>query len=179
MSLCLCRTFFETSGKTMSQTFWAEFPALLLILGVFSGFLQWRRWLLCSGGFLRLCLPLSRLMWQVWHVETPCGVGQWKKLCWVGSSRETSLEVKQHANLPILLGWTAPLCPRAGGLCTGRGELTEAEVARGNQTILIYQTVKILSLQLRRRAINCVLITAAATSSECCNLRREWEETLN
>lgn len=48
----------------------------------------------------------------------------------------------------------------------------EAALAGRNLTILIYQIDKILSLQLRGYVINCVLITAAATSSECSNLRR-------
>lgn len=50
----------------------------------------------------------------------------------------------------------------------------EAEVAGGNLTILIYKIDKMLSLQLRGYVINCVLITAAATSSECSNLQRKW-----
>lgn len=48
----------------------------------------------------------------------------------------------------------------------------EAALAGRNLTILIYQIDKILSLQLGGYVINCVLITAAATSSECSNLRR-------
>ena len=48
----------------------------------------------------------------------------------------------------------------------------EAALSGRNLTILIYQIDKILSLQLRGYVINCVLITAAATSSECSNLRR-------
>ena len=50
----------------------------------------------------------------------------------------------------------------------------EAALAGRNLTILIYQIDKILSLQLRGYVINCVLITAAATSSECSNLWRNW-----
>lgn len=43
--------------------------------------------------------------------------------------------------------WTQPFVPELGDEALARG--ARAEIARGNQTILIYQTVKILSLQLR------------------------------
>lgn len=49
---------------------------------------------------------------------------------------------------------------------------TGAQLAGRNLAVLIYQIDKILSSQLRGYVINCVLITAAATSSECSNLRR-------
>lgn len=79
----------------------------------------------------------------------------------------------------------APLAPESCRPCPGPGRspragrqrephLSPAEpaLAGRNLTILIYQIDKILSLQLRGYVINCVLITAAATSSECSNLRR-------
>lgn len=49
---------------------------------------------------------------------------------------------------------------------------TGAQLAGRNLAVLIYQIDKILSSQLRGYVINCVLITAAATSSECSNLQR-------
>lgn len=49
---------------------------------------------------------------------------------------------------------------------------TGAQLVRRNLAVLIYQIDKILSSQLRGYVINCVLITAAATSSECSNLQR-------
>lgn len=60
----------------------------------------------------------------------------------------------------------------AGGQREPHLSPAEPAPAGRNLTILIYQIDKILSLQLRGYVINCVLITAAATSSECSNLRR-------
>lgn len=80
---------------------------------------------------------------------------------------------------PLPPGSRHPGPVQGGSLFVGRQRelrLSHAEpaLAGRNQTILIYQIDKILSLQLRRYVINCVLITAAATSSECSNLQRNW-----
>lgn len=80
---------------------------------------------------------------------------------------------------PFATGSRHPGPVQGGSLFAGRQREprlshTEPALAGRNQTILIYQIDKILSLQLRGYVINCVLITAAATSSECSNLQRNW-----
>lgn len=46
---------------------------------------------------------------------SPPPLGAVEKALLGGSGRERSLEVKQHASPPVLLGWTAPFVPELGG----------------------------------------------------------------